>query len=123
MLAWIIKSYHSDPFGGSENEDKRLYLIAPMVWSVAQLLPDVRVKLESNLPGERVRAHAQFEFVLERGSKRVCVLQVKEEKFKQGMIQNLVGCEVGILRLLIINVIVLLILTWVYLMLGYGGFG
>jgi hypothetical protein len=92
-LKWIIKSYKSQIFTG--NESKRLHLIAPVIWSVAQLLPDVIVKTEEDLAGVRVDAHGHFEFTLFRGQIRICIIEAKKEDFEQGMAQDLLGCEVA----------------------------
>ena len=96
VLSWIVKSYHCTLVDERDNETQRIHLIAPVLWAVVQLLPDVKVNIEQDLNGNRVRAHGHFEFVLTRGSKRVCIVEAKEEKFKQGLAQNLVGCEVCI---------------------------
>jgi len=79
----------------SGNEAKRLHLIAPVIMCVVSLLPDVVVKVEEDLNGVNVHANGHFEFILIRGIKRICIIEAKEEKFKQGMAQNLVGCEVA----------------------------
>ena len=81
VITWIIKSYHSQLL---DNEAKRIHLIAPVLRAVVQLLPDVTVNVEQNLNGGRVHAHGHFEFVLTQGQKSVCIVEVKEEKFKQG---------------------------------------
>jgi len=97
MLGWIIKCLNHDLFCLS-NEAKRRHLIAPVLWSVAQLLPDVAVNTECDLSGKRVHAHGPFLFLLTRGTKRVCVSQPVDD-FGKAVIQTLLGCEVGILRL------------------------
>ena len=70
-------------------------MIAPILWAVVQLLPDVTIYIEQDLDGKRVDAHVHFEFVLARGNKRICIVEAKEEKFKQVMAQALLGCEVA----------------------------
>ena len=79
----------------SGTEAKRLHLIAPVIMCVVSLLPDVVVKVEEDLNGVNVHANGHFELILIRGIKRICIIQAKEEKFKQRMAQNLVGCEVA----------------------------
>ncbi|KAI5808645.1 hypothetical protein DFH27DRAFT_540495 [Peziza echinospora] len=95
MLSWIVKCYHSSLFDGKDNEAKRIHLIAPVLWAVVQLLPDVTVNVKQDLSGKRIHAHSHFEFILTRGHKRLCIVEAKEEKFRQGLAQNLVGCEVA----------------------------
>ena len=93
VLTWIVKCFKSliDTRG---NEAKCLHLIAPILWSIVQLLPDVTIQIEQDLDGVWVDAHGHFEFILTHGNKCICIVEAKEEKFKQGMAQVLLGCEV-----------------------------
>jgi hypothetical protein len=93
-LTLVMKCYGLTLLSG--NEAKRLHLIAPIIMCVVSLLPDVVVKVEEDLNGVNVHANGHFEFILIRGPKRICIIEAKEEKFKQGMAQNLVGCEVAV---------------------------
>ncbi|KAI8909104.1 hypothetical protein EDD86DRAFT_276016 [Gorgonomyces haynaldii] len=95
MLSWIFKCYKSTLLIGLDSEAKRIHLIAPVLWAVVQLLPDVTVNVEAELKGKRVDTHGHFEFILTRGSKRVCIVEAKKEDFHQGMAQDLLGCEVA----------------------------
>jgi hypothetical protein len=95
VLTWIMKCFEWTLIDVKDNEAKRLHVIAPILWAVVQLLPDVKIFIEQDLDGNRVDAHGHFEFVLMRGNKRVCIVEAKEEKFKQGMAQALLGCEVA----------------------------
>lgn len=95
VLTWIMKCFNWTLIDLKDNEAKRLHVIAPILWAVVQLLPDVTILLEQDLDGNRVDAHGHFEFVLVRGKKRICIVEAKEEKFKQGMAQALLGCEVA----------------------------
>jgi len=78
VLSWIIKCYHCLLIGRME---ERIHLIAPALWSVVQLLPDMEVSVEQDLVGSRVHTRSHFEFILTRGSKRVCIMQVRKERF------------------------------------------
>ena len=93
-LTLVMKCYGLTLISG--NEAKRLHLIAPVIMCVVSLLPDVVVQVEEDLNGVNVHANGHFEFILIRGPKRFCITQAKEEKFRQGMAQNLVGCEVAV---------------------------
>ena len=73
---------------------KLIYLIAPALWAVVQLLPDVKVNVGQDLDGNRVDAHGHSEFVLTLGSKHVCIVEAKKEQFERGFARNLLGCEV-----------------------------
>jgi hypothetical protein len=92
-LTVVMKCYGLTLLSGTEA--KRLHLIAPVIMCVVSLLPDIVVKVEEDLNGVNVHANGHFEFILIRGTKRICIIEAKEEKFKQGMAQNLVGCEVA----------------------------
>jgi len=79
----------------ADSEAKRIHLIAPVLWLVVQILPNIKVDVEKDLDGNRVHAHRHFEFVLTRDSKRVCILEAKKEQLEQGLAQSLLGCEVA----------------------------
>jgi hypothetical protein len=98
VLTWIFRCYGSSLVEGkNKNEAQRIHLIAPVLWSVVQLLPDVEVCVEHKLDGKRVFVNGRFEFVLTRQvegvTKRVCIVEVKHDDFEQGLAQNLLGCE------------------------------
>ena len=93
-LTLVMKCYGQTLLSG--NEAKRLHLIAPVIMCVVSLIPDVIVKVEEDLNGVNVHANGHFEFILIRGPKRICIIEAKDEKFRQGMAQNLVGCEVAV---------------------------
>ena len=78
------------------NDAKRLYFIAPVLICVCILLDgDVDIVVEEDLVGKIVKAHGHFEFMLRRAKKAVCIVQAKKDDLEQGMVQNLVGCEVA----------------------------
>jgi hypothetical protein len=77
-------------------EAKRLYFISPILVVVCSLFNgDVRIKVEEDLIGKNVKANGHFEFMLERGNKRVCIVEAKKEDMEQGLAQSLIGCEVA----------------------------
>ena len=72
MLTWIYKFYNFSLYDKDNiNEAKRVHLIAPVLWAVVQLLPDIIVTVEQELNGKRIRSDGHFEFILTRGDKRV----------------------------------------------------
>ncbi|KAI9331184.1 hypothetical protein BDR26DRAFT_682099 [Obelidium mucronatum] len=98
MLTWIYRCYGRSLLEEkNKNETQRLHLIAPVLWSVVQLLPDVEVCVEHTLDGNRVLVYGRFEFVLTRQvqgvAKRLCIVEAKHDDFEQGLAQNLLGCE------------------------------
>lgn len=99
-------------------EAKRLYFIAHILMLVCSLFKgDVRIKVEEDLIGKNVKAHGHFEFMLERGSKRVCIVEAKKEDMEQGLEQNLIGCEVvsDVDDLRIVYGIVTTFISWTFL--------
>jgi hypothetical protein len=76
------------------HEAKRVHFIAPILIIVcAYFKGDVQILTEEVIDGNRVHAHGHFEFVLKRGNKRLCIVEVKEERIQQGKTQSLLGCE------------------------------
>eukprot|EP00569_Conticribra_weissflogii_P002491 CAMPEP_0171346544 /NCGR_PEP_ID=MMETSP0878-20121228/25128_1 /TAXON_ID=67004 /ORGANISM="Thalassiosira weissflogii, Strain CCMP1336" /LENGTH=351 /DNA_ID=CAMNT_0011850249 /DNA_START=41 /DNA_END=1096 /DNA_ORIENTATION=+ len=77
-------------------EAKRLHFIAPVLICVCILFNgDVNIAVEEELVGNFVRAHGNFEFMLTRGNKAVCIVEAKRDDVEQGMAQDLLGCEVA----------------------------
>eukprot|EP00842_Homolaphlyctis_polyrhiza_P002078 jgi/Hompol1/2871/HPOL_006203-RA len=100
VLTWIYYCYGRSLLEETNsNETKRIHLIAPVLWAVVQLLPDVVVRVEHTMNGNRVYASGRFEFVLTRKvegvTKRLCIVEAKHDNFEQGLAQNLLGCEVA----------------------------
>jgi hypothetical protein len=82
-------------FGPRRGDAKRLYFIADILTVVCNLFNgDVRIKVEQDLIGKNVNANAHCEFVLERGKKRVCIVQAKSGRMEQGLAECLIGCEI-----------------------------
>ncbi|KAG2765830.1 hypothetical protein PC129_g22197 [Phytophthora cactorum] len=76
-------------------EAKRLHFIVPILACVCGLFDgEVRILAEETVIGKRVHGDGSFEFVIERGSKRVCIVEAKRDDFQQGLAQAYVGCEV-----------------------------
>jgi hypothetical protein len=75
-------------------EARRVHLIMPILVCVcASFDGDVKILIEEDVFGERVRVRVHFEFVLERKGKKVCVVEAKMDDFDQGLAQNLLGCD------------------------------
>jgi hypothetical protein len=45
--------------------------------------------------GKNVKSNGHFEFMLQRGDKRVCIVLARKEDMEQGLAQSLIGCEVA----------------------------
>jgi hypothetical protein len=94
LYAYLLRV--SKVFGAIETgkEAKRLHFIAPILVCVCWLFDgDVQILVEERVDGKRLHGHGFFEFVIQRGMKRVCIVEAKRDDFQQGIAQNLVGCE------------------------------
>jgi hypothetical protein len=78
----------------NENEKTRLHFIAPIVFHVATLFDDVKVLADETLNGKNIDVNVRFEFILQRGQKRICVVQAKRKDELQGEATGFLGCEV-----------------------------
>ena len=80
------------------NEAKRLAYIRPILIVVCSLFDDadgVKLSFEDDLIGINVRATGNFEFVIQRGEKRICIVEAKKHDIDKGLAQLLIGCEVA----------------------------
>ena len=78
------------------NEAHRLYLVFPILLVVCSLFDgQVQIKVEEELTGKNVKANGRFEFMLQRGDRRVCIVEAKKDDIDQGRAQCLIGCEVA----------------------------
>ena len=77
------------------NEVHRRHLIFPILLVVCtQFDGQVQIKVEEELTGKNVKANGHFEFMLQRGNKRVCIVVARRDGMVQGRAQCLIGCEV-----------------------------
>jgi hypothetical protein len=91
-------SYTTQCFGPitTGKEAKRLHFIAPILVCVCTLFEgDVIIAVEEDLPGNVIKAHGRFEFMIRRGGKAVCIIVARKDDIDQGMAQDFVGCEVA----------------------------
>jgi hypothetical protein len=54
---------------------------------------EVTILVEEPVNGVRVTVHGHFEFVLQRGTKKIGIVEAKKEDMDQGTAQNLLGLE------------------------------
>jgi hypothetical protein len=71
------------------------YISSVLIYVCNHFDGDVQIAVEEHLVGKAVKAHAHFEFVLRRGKKVVCIFQAKDNNFRQGVLQCMIGCEVA----------------------------
>eukprot|EP01032_Pedospumella_encystans_P009971 gene9971-11687_t len=88
-----------DVFGtiSSGKEAKRLHLIAPVLSAFALLFKDdaekVKILVDEDVDGVNIRYNGHFEFVLQKGTRKICIVVAKQEEMEKGMAQSLLGCE------------------------------
>ncbi|KAJ8556924.1 hypothetical protein ON010_g9041 [Phytophthora cinnamomi] len=74
------------PLIESSSEATRLHFIVPLLASVCVLFNgDVQMRAESPIVGKRVHADGAFEIVLQRGDKRVCIVEAKRRDYDHGL--------------------------------------
>jgi hypothetical protein len=90
-LGYVSKSFGTVVTG---KEAKRLHFIAPVLACVCCLFEgNVRILVEESLVGKNIKTTGNFEFILQREGKRICVVEAKKDDIEQGMAQDLLGCE------------------------------
>ncbi|RPB29241.1 hypothetical protein L211DRAFT_817583 [Terfezia boudieri ATCC MYA-4762] len=80
------------------NEQKRILLIAPILFYILKAfrdsgVSDMKILVERSVPGKNINVNGKFEFIIQRGEKRICVVEAKIDDMDQGMTQDLLGCE------------------------------
>ncbi len=76
-------------------EAKRMYYICPIIVAVCSCFNgEVKILVEEDLTGKRVHGNGHFEMILQKGNKRICIVEAKKDDMEQGLAQCLVGCEV-----------------------------
>lgn len=105
----------------SGKETKRRHFIAPVLTAVALLLKDdtekVEILVEEDVDGVNIRSNGHFEFVLQRGIRRVCIVEAKKEEMEKGMAQCLLGCEAiaDVENLSVVYAVVTNFLQWYFI--------
>ncbi|KAI8833953.1 hypothetical protein BJ741DRAFT_610609 [Chytriomyces cf. hyalinus JEL632] len=91
-LSVLTKCFGPITTGG---DPQRLHFIAPILIYVCSLFNgDATILVEEDLAGVELKARGHFEFVLRRGNKRICIVEAKKDDLGQGLVEDLLGCEV-----------------------------
>lgn len=82
-------------FGGlfTGKEAKRLHFITPIIVHISCLFEDFEILVEESVFGNSLHPHGHFEFILQRGEKKVCIIEAKKENMNQCVAQDLLGCD------------------------------
>ena len=76
-------------------EAKRLFFINLVMVAVCNYFDgDVKILVEEDHNGKYIKANGRFDMILQRGNKRICIVEAKKDDLEQGKAQCLVGCEV-----------------------------
>lgn len=54
---------------------------------------NVFMDAEQDVKGNRVSTTGNFEFIISREKRKICIIEVKRELFDKGTVQRLTGCE------------------------------
>ena len=88
--------YQNTCFGSimDGNEAKRVHFIVPIIIIVcAYFEGQIEIRAQEKVEGNRVHAHAHFEFLLKRSNKRICIVEAKKDGISLGKAQSLFGSE------------------------------
>jgi hypothetical protein len=78
----------------SGKEAKRLHFVAPILIHLDGLFNDtMRILIEERILGKNIHTDGNFEFVVQMGGKKMCIIEAKKDDMEQGMAQDLLGCE------------------------------
>ena len=58
-----------------------------MLVHISPLLNDMKVLIESDIPGKNIHVHGHFEFVVQRPNIRVCVIEARRGDLFKGMLE------------------------------------
>jgi hypothetical protein len=76
----------------SGKEAKWLHFVAPILIYIGGLFNDtMRILIEERIPGKNIHTDGNFEFVVQIGGKKMCIIQAKKDDMEQGMVQYLLG--------------------------------
>ena len=53
----------------------------------------INLLVEETITGRNINANGFFEYVIQRGNKKICIVEAKKDDMEQGMAQDLLGCE------------------------------
>jgi hypothetical protein len=77
----------------SGKETKRLHFVAPILIHLGGLFNDtMRILIEERIPGKNIHTDGNFEFVVQIGGKKMCIIEAKKDDMEQGMAQDLGSC-------------------------------
>lgn len=77
-----------------KKEAKCYHFIAPVLIYICDLLgDDAKILIEEVIKGDKVHGHGVFDFVVQSGNKKFCIVVAKKEDYFQGATEALIGCE------------------------------
>ena len=70
------------------------YFLYAIIATVCCEFDDVEITVEEMIAGKLVFAHGKFEFLIKRGTIKICIVESKTESVNHGIVQALAGSEV-----------------------------
>ncbi|KAF1333556.1 hypothetical protein FI667_g2564, partial [Globisporangium splendens] len=101
--AVTIKSYvYDEEISG--NEATRVQLMSTLFENVVYLFRKedelfrdrMKLGIQVKMEGDYVRANGVVDFLISRGKKSICVIEAKDEQFRKGKAQSVLGMEVSV---------------------------
>jgi hypothetical protein len=88
---WVYKNL-------AANEATRIQFMSAVFEHVVHMFKNdserVVLEVEAKLVGKFVRSNSLVDFLIRRGEKAVCIVEAKDENFKKGAVQSILGMEV-----------------------------
>jgi hypothetical protein len=88
---WVYKNL-------AANEATRIQFMSAVFEHVVHMFKNdserVVLEVEAELVGKFVRSNGLVDFLIRRGKKAVCIVEAKDENFKKGAVQSILGMEV-----------------------------
>ena len=76
-------------FINTANKAKRLHFIAPIFIYLNDLFKgDMKIHVEESVVGKNIHCDGNFEFVIQRGRKKVCIVVANSDDMEQGIAQE-----------------------------------
>ena len=70
------------------------HFLYAIIATVCNEFGDIKSTVEETIRGEKVQAHGNFEFLIQRGNTKIGIVEAKTETVSQGIVQALAGSEV-----------------------------
>lgn len=79
--------------------------------------PTIRILADEDVDGVNIYTDGHFGFVMQKGDKRVCIVEAKKEALEKDMAQGILGCEAlaDVENLSVVYTVVTNFLEWYFI--------